>query len=313
MDAKPSIYRKEAVEQYNRSRSEADILRISPAWTRWLYWVLIAVFVTGLLFCILAPVDEYASGLAVVRFEGRVELTSHEPGLVSAVTAQPGQRVRAGEPLVTFAAQEESAVVDRLRLEYESRLVRFLREPSQPEARQALSQTRTELELAQARLSARSLNAPCAGIVTDVRVQPGQYLTPGAGVVSIVPADATPTLLALLPGYYRPHLRPGASLRIELAGFRHEYQELLIQQVGDQLVGPAEVRRYLGPGLGDAFALEGPMVLVRARLPSRTFLSEGDTYEYFDGMPARAEARVRTERLLLRFLPILKELRVFSD
>jgi membrane fusion protein (multidrug efflux system) len=313
MDGKPSIFRKEAVEQYHRSRNEADILRISPAWSRWLYWVLVSVFVTGLLFCILAPVDEYASGLAVVRFEGRVELTSHEAGLVSSVAAQPGQRVRVGEPLVTFAAQEESAVVERLRREHESRLVRFLREPSHPEARQALSQTRTELELAEARLTARSLRAPCDGVITDVRASPGQYLSPGAGVVSIVPADAPPTLLALLPGYYRPHLRPGASLRIELAGFRHEYQELRIDQVGDQLVGPAEVRRFLGPGLSDAFALEGPLVLVRARLPSRTFLSEGDTYEYFDGMPARAEARVRTERLLLRLVPGLRELRFWND
>lgn len=308
MDDRTSIYRKEAVEQYQHARRKAEFLRISPEWTQWTYWVLLAVFVAGLLYGVLAPVDEYAAGLAVVRFEGKVELTSHEAGLVSAVAVHPGQRVRTGEPLITLASQEEAAVVERLRHQQELRLVRFLREPSDPEARSALAQTRAELEVAEARLMARALRAPRDGVVTDVRAQPGQYLSPGVAVVSIVPEDAAPTLLALLPGHSRPHLRPGTSLRVELAGFRHQYQELFIEQVGDQLVGPAEMRRYLGPGLSDAFTLEGPLVLVRARLPSRTFINRGSLYEYFDGMPARAEARVRTERLLWLLFPGLAEL-----
>jgi membrane fusion protein (multidrug efflux system) len=76
--------------------------------------------------------------------------------------------------------------------------------------------------------------------------------------------------------------------------------------VGDQIVGPAEVRRFLGPEIGDAVQLSGPMVLVRARLPSSTFTSKGRTFNYFDGMLARADARVRTERILVALVPGLK-------
>jgi hypothetical protein len=48
------------------------------------------------------------------------------------------------------------------------------------------------------------------------------------------------------------------------------------------------------------------MVLVRARLPSPTFTSQGRTFNYFDGMLARADARVRQERILVALVPGLK-------
>jgi membrane fusion protein (multidrug efflux system) len=116
----------------------------------------------------------------------------------------------------------------------------------------------------------------------------------------------TVSLIALLPGGYRPTLHPGTPLRVELDGFQHEYHTFTIEAVGDQIVGPGEVRRFLGPESADALQLNGPMVLVRARLPSSTFTSQGRTFNYFDGMLARADARVRTERILVALVPGLK-------
>jgi membrane fusion protein (multidrug efflux system) len=114
--------------------------------------------------------------------------------------------------------------------------------------------------------------------------------------------------MAFLPGQYRPYLRPGTPIRLELDGFRYEYLEVKVEHVGDQIIGPTEVRRALGPGLADAFEFKGAFVLVRARLPAQTFESGGLPYNYFDGMPARAEARVRTESILLTLVPALKGL-----
>jgi membrane fusion protein (multidrug efflux system) len=76
--------------------------------------------------------------------------------------------------------------------------------------------------------------------------------------------------------------------------------------VGDQIIGPSEVRRYLGADSADAVDLSGPMVVVRARIPSPTFTIKGRTFNYFDGMLAQADARVRTERILVTLIPGLK-------
>lgn len=309
MQGKNSIYRQEAVDHYaSNTRDEGDILHISPAWTNWLYWLLLGVLCTGLCYGVVGTLNEYASGPAVVQLEGKVDLTSHGTGLVSTVEVKMGQRVRAGQELVTFLSLEEAATVERLRHEFELQLVRYLRDPTDAAARQALTSLRAEQELAQARLAARTLRAPSDGIITDVRVQPGQYLTAGVSVLSLVPANASPVLMAFLPGQYRPYLRPGTPVRLELEGFRYEYQEATVEHVGDQIIGPNEVRRALGPGLADAFEFKGTFVLVRARLPAQNFEREGQPYNYFDGMPARAEAQVRTESILLTLVPALKGL-----
>ena len=101
-------------------------------------------------------------------------------------------------------------------------------------------------------------------------------------------------------------LGTGKPLRVELNGFTHEYQTFTIESVGDQIIGPTEVRRYLGADTGDAVELEGPMVLVRARIDAPTFTLKGKTYNYFDGMLAQADARVRKERILVTLIPGLK-------
>ena len=74
------------------------------------------------------------------------------------------------------------------------------------------------------------------------------------------------------------------------------------------MVGPQEVRRYLGQELGDALPMQGSLVLVRARLPERTFDFEGERYLYYDGIPGRADVRVRRMRLLELIFPGLREL-----
>ncbi|MFL5357709.1 efflux RND transporter periplasmic adaptor subunit [Archangium sp.] len=302
------LYRQEALDHYTSVREEGDILHIAPTWTQWMYWLLLGVMGTGVLYCVVGTVDEYASGPAVVQMDGKLDLTSHEAGLVSKVTVRHGQRVRAGQELVTLVSVDEAATLERLRHEFELQLVRYLREPSDGAARQALTSLRAEQELAEARLEARALRAPSDGIVMDVRVQPGQYLTAGVSVLSLVPDNASPLLVAFLPGQYRPYLRPGSPLRLEMEGFRYEYREVTVEQVGDQIIGPNEVRRALGPGLGDAFEFKGAFILVRARLPAQSFQSDGLPYDYFDGMPARVEARVRSESILMTLLPALKGL-----
>lgn len=300
------IFREEALRHHEGAQEEGDVLRIAPTWTRWTYWALLALLLTGLLYSLLGTLPEYASGPAVVRVEGQSNLTVDAAGIVASVAVQPGQRVQAGQPLVTFRSQEETASLERIQREFELQLSRVLRDPADESARQALTSLRAERELALTRQQARTLRAPYAGVVSDLRIHPGQYVNPGDGVVSILGDDPKVSLIVLLPGGYRPLLAPGKPLRVELDGFKHEYRDLTIESVGDEIVGPTEVRRFLGQEIADAVNLQGPLVLVKARVPSRTFVSGGRTFNYFDGMQARADARVRTERILITLVPGLK-------
>ncbi|WP_224248156.1 efflux RND transporter periplasmic adaptor subunit [Hyalangium gracile] len=269
---------------------------------------MLAIFCAVVLFCAIGSVNEYATGPAVVRIVGKTTLAAETAGLVATVEVQPGQRVEKGQRLVTFASREETSLLERLDREFELQLVRFLRDPEDATARQALTTLRADRELAQARLDQRTLKAPFTGVVGDVRIQPGQYLPVGTPVLSLVGPDSQASLIALLPGYYRPFLQPGMPLRVELDGFRYDYREFTIDSVGNQVVGPGEVRRYLGMEVGDALSLEGPLVLVKVRLPAAAFISEGRELEYFDGMSARAEVRVRSENMLRLIIPGLRRL-----
>ncbi|WNG38070.1 HlyD family efflux transporter periplasmic adaptor subunit [Archangium violaceum] len=300
------IFREEALRHHAGAQEEGDLLRISPRWTRWTYWVLLALVLSAGLYSVFGTIPEYASGPAVVKVEGRSDLTPQQPGIVASVDVKSGQRVEAGQPLVSFLSQEETVTLERIEREFELQLVRVLQDPTDEAARQSLTSLRAERELAQARQQARTLRAPHAGVVNALRVRKGQYVNPGENVVSVVGDDVRVTLVALLPGGYRPRLEPGKPLRVELHGFSHEYQTLTIESVGDQVIGPAEVRRYLGADSGDALQLSGPMVLVKARIDSPTFTLKGKTFNYFDGMLAQADARVRTERILVTLIPGLK-------
>src|SRR5262249_12441637 len=108
------IFRREALEHHTRPRHEGDMLRLSPSWTTWIYWLLIGIFVGGIAYAILGDVHEYATGPAVVRVEGKTDLTAKAPGVVASVEVQPGQRVSQGEVLARFYVAEETAAYERV-------------------------------------------------------------------------------------------------------------------------------------------------------------------------------------------------------
>ena len=81
---------------------------------------------------------------------------------------------------------------------------------------------------------------------------------------------------------------------------------MTIDTIGDQVVGPAEIRRFLPTELADTLPIQGPVVLCTATLASPTFEAEGKTYEYFDGMQGVAEARIQSKSILVTLLPGLE-------
>lgn len=304
-------FRERALRERELSAMPLEPLRLAPGWTRWTYWLMVGALAAALLALVLVRVPEYASGVAVVRAGGRVEVTATAGGTVSSLAVGPQTRVRKGQLLLTLYSAEEAANLRRLDREVESQLVQRLQAPSDPGIAQNLVALRAERELAQARLAERELRAPADGEVSDIRVALGQLVQAGQPVLAILERRSRrdlPSVIALLPGGYLPQLEPGMKLRLEVPGHPYVYRWLVLDSVAGEVIGPAEARRLLGPVAGDAVPLEGALAVVTAPLPSSTFEVAGKSYAYRDGMPSRAEVRVKSERLLFALLPALKSL-----
>ncbi|RKH71358.1 HlyD family efflux transporter periplasmic adaptor subunit [Corallococcus interemptor] len=306
-DSPRTVFRQEALEHHARPEARGGLLRLMPGWIHATWWVLVGLVVVGAVGLSLVEINDYARGPVLVRVKGLEEVTSTEGGRVSRVLVRRGERVHAGQPLVELYAGGEVADRERVDQEFRSQLAAWLLEPANPGTRQALAGLRAQLELSEARMSERVLKAPCDGRVGEVRVREQQFLQPGEVVASLVRDGAETWAVALLPGQYRPLLHPGQPLRLELTGFPYSYQMLEVASVSDDLVGPAEVRRLLGPGLKDALTVtDGPLVLVEAKLPSETFQTGDDTYAYFTGMPGQAWVKVRARNGWVTLLPVLE-------
>lgn len=251
------LFRQQALDEAARAGQRPSLLRITPRWTRWTFWVVVAACASALAYSFCGTIDEYAVGPALIRAEGRRPVTAAAEGSVATVDVRPGERVAAGRVLMRLHDAAEQAEYERLDHEFELQLLKSLRDPSDQQARQALTALRVQKELAQARLDERSLRAPQDGVVRDLRVRPGQHLAPGDVILTLVPPDATFSVIAMLPGNYRPVLRVGMPLRIELEGYRYQYRRLVIDEISDEIVGPSEVKRFLGSEIADAINLSG--------------------------------------------------------
>ncbi len=307
MSSSSGIYRQEAVDHYQRGlQDEGSLLRISPNWTGWMYWVLLSVVGFSLLFLCTGRIHEYASGPAVVRAGGRWELTAQAGGIITAIDVQTGDSVTQGQVLVRFFGAEELARLEELDREFQRALLETLRDPARESSRQYLSTLRTQREQARAKLDLRTLRAPRSGTVSDIRVRAGMHLSPGELVLALVAEQPHFFVTALLPGRFGPRLVPGQELRIELIGYQYAHQTCIVQNVASEVIGPSEVRRYLGPEIGDAIGVSGPVVLVEAALAGPFFEADDRTHEYRHAMLGQAEVRVDSETILTSLVPGLK-------
>jgi membrane fusion protein (multidrug efflux system) len=304
-----SLFREEAVRAHSDPRIEGDVVRVSPRWGEATFWFLGVVAIVGLAFAVFGHVREYATGPAVVRASGQADITVTEPGVIEAVDVASGDRVRAGQVIVRLQSVEERNLQAELQLEFEHALVSLLRDPENQAARADAARLRAELELARSRLEQRLLRAPMDGTVHNLRVRAGQRVESGEPIAAVTSADRRHELVALVPGRFGPVLRRGQKLRLRLDGYAHTHVDLSVEGLGEGVVGPSEVRRDLGPELGDAMVVMQPVILVRAALPGPSFESDGEQHPYVNGLQGTAEVWVADQRILYSVLPWTKSLK----
>ena len=299
------LFRREAIEHYaGEARRSGDVLRLSPDWIRRTFWLLAGLTGVGALFAALAPIPEYADGPAVVWMEPTL-VTARVAGTVDSIPVQDLDSVRVGDPLVYLDAEDEVATLNRFTTEFDLQLVNRLTYPLDQDVCTALRSLRAERALAQERLNERCLRAPHAGVVTDLHVHEGQHVLPGDVLLSLnaQTSDSGRTILALLPASFRPLLKVGAPLRLEPSGYRYVYRTATIERIDRQVLGPSAVRRYLGQQMADAVPVQGPVILVQARLRSGRFLVGGRPHDLYHGMQGTAAVWIRSQTLLQMLIP----------
>jgi membrane fusion protein (multidrug efflux system) len=303
------IYRHEAIEHHARGAEDGELLRFDPRWLKIAVRTIAGAAIAGVLFMFAFSVDEYATGPAVIRIDGRRIVTSSASGPVESLEVHAGQRVEVGDVLLRMTSKDETAELERATTEHDLQLVHYLVDPHDQAGRATLASLRARREAARNALEAKTVRAVVAGTVSDMRVRPGQVVTAGEVLCAVVPGEAHEvSIVALVPADYRPMLKSGLEMRFELDGFRYEYAEVSVEEVSSEAVGPGEVARLLGNEHDGAVKLDpGGKVFVTGKLPATTFTSEGQPYAYFDGLTGNAEVRVRRESIVVTLIPALRQ------
>lgn len=302
------LFRADSLREHLEPSSESSLLHLQPVWTKRASWTLLAAFAAALFVLTIARVGDYATGPAVIQVPS-MEVLSTNRGRVSRVLVDRNSHVNEGDVLVELDVTGELDQRNQLEQEFRRQLAAQMLNPLDPEVTKQVAALRSQLELSDASLRQRSIRAPHDGVVTDIRIRTGDMIDVGTSSMSLRPSNQKSVVIALLPGRFRPMLATGQILRLEINGFPYEFQELRLTHIGDTLVGPREIQRFLGPSLGDAFNVEGPSIVAAAELRRPSFQSHGQRYEYYAGMPATARVRVRTRSGWSIVLPVLEYLR----
>jgi multidrug efflux pump subunit AcrA (membrane-fusion protein) len=303
------IFREEAVRHRIEVHSrEGTVLRILPTWQRWAFATTSLTLVFAVLLACLARIDEYARGPALIRSRTLTEVTAPRPGTLSAIDVRPGDQVVRGQILVRFDASEERREYDSKLRAHETNLLALLQDPTHEPTRQAVAASRRALDEAGTRLTELAVRAPGAGTILDIWARPRRQVLGGDVMLTLLPAGGSFEAIVMIPGEARPRVKAGSRVHLEMDGLPDYHQVLAAEAVAEGVVGPNEVRRFLGVELVETTVLKGPVALVWARLPDLSFTVRGTDFRYHHGMQGQGEVLLRRERIVFLIFPALKAL-----
>jgi membrane fusion protein (multidrug efflux system) len=285
-----------------------DVVRIMPGWLSWAYWLLVLLLAGSVAFVAVGTVSTYSTGPAVIRSSARTSIAARMAGNIAAVEVTAGETVEPGTVLARLDDVDQKSALERMQQEFDTQLRNHMLDPTDAPADTSVRTLRLQLEQARTALEDRAIKATTGGVISDLRVRPGQHVEPGDITASIVDGKGGLEMIALLPGEDRPQLATGMPLRLELSGYRYVYQSLVIESVSSDVIAPSEAKRVLGAEVADSLQLGGPVVVVRGKLAGSEFEVDGRRFYYHDGMLGMAEVPVRSERIVVALIPGLRRL-----
>jgi RND family efflux transporter MFP subunit len=160
------------------------------------------------------------AGQVMLRQESRIQEAERERRRVilqdvsELESSEKRRRLIEGLVLDATALFERAGTVSRdevtkLRLELEAATGRV------EQLRQSKRREQVELELAERELALRELRAPAAGVVTLIKVQPGEWAAPGEALLRLVDETVCELRVNVSPAAAR-RLAPGASVSVRI-------------------------------------------------------------------------------------------------
>lgn len=193
-----------------------------------------------------------------VRSARRAELSTRLVGRVESVRVRPGDRVRAGQLLLTVerasltAAERQAASALELATANLRRVERLYADSAAPlvqleAARNALVQAEGQVRAVRADLGYADIRAPFDGTVASRLVDPGDNAAPGQPLLVIEDRGAR-EIVVTVPDELRPWLRPGREIAVEIgAGRRRVTARTLAVVLGADPQSPTVELRLAGP------------------------------------------------------------------
>jgi biotin carboxyl carrier protein len=307
-DVRAGLFRREALEAAEaRRRSSGQVLSLTPAWLEVSFGAVLVMALTAVAALLVVRVGDYAEGPALVRARGQVAVSTATAGVVADLFVRPGDVVTRGQPLVGFERASLVARLDALEEEIRGHVLRTLTRPDDAAAAAALSRLYAERDEARVRLDALVVRAPGDGRVTEVTALVGQPREAGDVVARLERQDGTFFLVGAAQGEFRPLLAVGQPMTVEFDGYPNLVQTVTLTRLSEAVVGPDEVRRYLGRASADLLVVQGPRVLLEGEFEARSFTFRGREVPLVDGLTGRVHVCVRTQRLLVALVPALRE------
>src|SRR5262245_11698514 len=175
------------------------------------------------------PVPRFATGIGSVAAVHQVTINPEVGGRVTKIFFEAGAEVKAGDPLVQLNDAPERG--DLANYEAQARWAESTLQRSselaknQYEARETVDQKRSQLDQAKAQISKtqaliaqKQIRAPFAGKLGVRQIEVGQYLTPGAPIVTLTDLS-TLYVNFTLPGRQRPETRVGQQVEVRSDAF----------------------------------------------------------------------------------------------
>jgi multidrug resistance efflux pump len=311
---KGSLYRGEALEAHRNRGQEGQLIQLTPGWVRRAYPTLVVAILIALGFAIFIKVPTYATGSAVVVFEGSTSVTATIGGTVDKVFVKDNEAVKKGDPLFRLSSAEEAAVLTAAETEWHDQQVQFLFDQTDEQARKQMKSAATNRDRELARVDARTIRASRDGVVTNLHVKEGIALPAGGYAMQITDENSEIEVVAFLPSKDSPRIREKMGLQLELDGYKKARVIGTITHVQSDAVSATEAARLSGDMLSDSVARELQAntqtltwITARARLPSRTFKAEHNDYHYHHGMHAVVEVKILSKPFLATLIPGLQK------
>lgn len=226
-------------------------------------------------------------GSAVVVAAGRVEVRATDSGIVRTVSVQEGDSVNTGQELYDTWTPADRAKLDDLTAAREGAISEYLLNYSE-DARAAVADLTTQLAHEDSRQKRRVVTTERAGLVSSIRIRPGQALAPGQLVATLHDLQPSFSLLVLLPGDSISTVAVGQRVTAELSGHPGSEIEAIVAAMGDTVLSAAEASKIVGEDAGTVAATSSDYVIVRCDI-TRVLISAGSqAFALKDGMRGTA-------------------------